>query len=434
MSGFGTSASKLGAPDTGLLSYYEMLEQGRYIHEATSHIPIIGDGDTGYGNAMNVKRTVHGYSDAGFAGILIEDQVWPKSCGHVKGKRVTSREEAIARIRAAADARDEGADILVVARTDARQAESLGEALWRVEAFADAGADVLFIDALQSEEEMRRFARLGGGAASLPKMANMLEGGGRTPLLPPELLAAMGFKLVAYPLSLLGVSMVAMQRALEGLKDGRVPSSTDMGSFADIQRVLGFQDYYAEAERYVARSTWQSVPVETGPAPSATAATTPLERPAAADPVPITDGTGASTGPSTGTVVEPEVFAPGQRPVTGDSSEAASTSSPSSAPGVDLLVASQRAGDGGGGQGGGRGPFGASTVLRVKIADARTGLVKLETRIPAGFLGGVTALIPQVAGMNLEALMEQALGEKWDLSKPILNLNSGSDVVQIFLE
>eukprot|EP00878_Enallax_costatus_P006766 GHUV01007092.1.p1 GENE.GHUV01007092.1~~GHUV01007092.1.p1 ORF type:complete len:438 (+),score=119.18 GHUV01007092.1:227-1540(+) len=250
MSGFCTAGARLGAPDTGLISYGEMVDQGRNVHEATKQLPIIGDGDNGYGNAMNVKRTVRGYAAAGFAGILIEDQVSPKSCGHVRGKRVTSREEAVSRIRAAADARDEGADILIMARSDARQAESLDEALWRAAAFADAGADMLFIDALASEDEMRRFCSLGGTAGGLPKMANMLEGGGKTPILPPEALQDMGFKLVAYPLSLLGVSIRAMENALRGLKHGQIPDVRDLGTFVDIQMAVGFPEYYEEEARY----------------------------------------------------------------------------------------------------------------------------------------------------------------------------------------
>jgi len=250
MSGFCTSAARLGAPDAGLLSYGEMVDQGRYVNEATSHLPIIGDGDTGYGNAINVKRTVAGYAAAGFAGILIEDQVWPKSCGHVKGKQVVERHEAVSRIRAAVDARDAGADIVIVARTDARQAVSLDEALARAEAFASAGADVLFIDALASVEEMAQFCDLGGAAAGKAKMANMLEGGGKTPILPPEELQAMGYKLVAYPLSLLGVSMRAIETALKGLHHGEIPGPEALPTFTDMQRVVGFPAYFEEAERY----------------------------------------------------------------------------------------------------------------------------------------------------------------------------------------
>jgi len=250
MSGFCTSAARLGAPDAGLLSYGEMVDQGRYVNEATSQLPIIGDGDTGYGNAINVKRTVRGYAAAGFAGILIEDQVWPKSCGHVKGKQVIDRHEAVARIKAAADARDEGADIVLVARTDARQAISLEEALERAQAFAEAGADVLFIDALASAEEMQQFCDLGGAAADKPKMANMLEGGGKTPIMPPSELQDMGFKLVAYPLSLLGVSMRAMGDALKGLQHGEIPGPDALPSFSDMQEVVGFPAYFDEADRY----------------------------------------------------------------------------------------------------------------------------------------------------------------------------------------
>ncbi|KAK9824446.1 hypothetical protein WJX72_010304 [[Myrmecia] bisecta] len=240
MSGFCVSAARLGAPDTGLISYQEMVDQGRYMHEATQHLPIIGDGDTGYGNAMNVKRTVRGYAASGFAGILIEDQVAPKSCGHVKGKHVVSREEAVSRIRAAVDAREEGSDIVIVARTDARQALSLEEALWRAAAFADAGADVVFIDALASREELRAFAGAGQGLKGIPKMANMLEGGGKTPILSPEELEALGFKLVAYPLSLLGVSIQAMQSALQLLQQGQVPGEPALPSFSAIQTAIGF--------------------------------------------------------------------------------------------------------------------------------------------------------------------------------------------------
>lgn len=119
-----------------------------------------GDGDTGYGNVNNVQRTVKGYAQAGFAGILIEDQVSPKSCGHVRGKIVVGRKEALSRISAAVDGRNEGQDIVIVGRTDARQAESLDEALWRAAAFADAGVDILFIDALESVEEMKAFCKV----------------------------------------------------------------------------------------------------------------------------------------------------------------------------------------------------------------------------------------------------------------------------------
>ncbi|KAG2454848.1 hypothetical protein HYH02_000680 [Chlamydomonas schloesseri] len=458
MSGFCTAGARLGAPDTGLISYAEMLDTGRNIHEATHSMPIIGDGDTGYGNAMNVKRTVRGYAGAGFAGILIEDQVAPKSCGHVRGKRVVGREEAVSRIRAAVDARNEGADILIVARTDARQAVSLEEALWRAEAFAAAGADVLFIDALESEDEMRAFTRLGGAAASVPKMANMLEGGGKTPVLPPSALQAMGFKLVAYPLSLLGVSIRAMQDALEGLRRGRVPPVEALGTFADIQAAVGFPDYYAEEKRYAISSPTSSA--ASGPAHSSSAAPPPPP-----PPPPPSSSSSSSTYSSTTTrsppVVEPVVVdEPGSSPSaswplpkdtprssssTASSSGSSSSSSygssssyTSSVPSAPKAAPAEQQSSGSGAGGAGSDPnYRRNMSLRVRIADINTGVVKLETRVPAGFLNGLSALVPQVSGLNIQSMLEQAMGPGGVLpqpGQPLVNLNSGRDNIQIFLE
>ncbi|CAO2042007.1 unnamed protein product [Urochloa humidicola] len=224
-----------------------MVDQGRLINEAVS-IPVIGDGDNGYGNSMNIKRTIKGYINAGFAGIMLEDQVAPKACGHTEGRKVIPRDEAIMHIKAAVDAREEsGSDIVIVARTDSRQAISLDEALWRVKAFADAGADVLFIDALGSVEEMKAFCAV---APEVPKMANMLEGGGKTPILSPAELEQIGFSLVVYPLSLVGVSMRAMQDALVAIKDGGVPPPSILPSFQEIKDTLGFNRYYKEEKQY----------------------------------------------------------------------------------------------------------------------------------------------------------------------------------------
>ncbi|XP_022956052.1 uncharacterized protein LOC111457862 [Cucurbita moschata] len=253
-SGFSISASRLGLPDTGFMSYGEMLDQGLQITQAVS-IPVIGDGDNGYGNAMNLKRTVKGYIRAGFAGIILEDQVSPKACGHTRGRKVVSREEAVSCIRAAVDARKEsGYDIVIVARTDARQAVSLDEALWRTKAFADAGADILFIDALASVEEMKAFCKV---SPEVPKMANMLEGGGKTPILSPLELAEIGYKVVVYPLSLMGVSMRAMQDALLAIKGGQIPSER-MPSFEEMKEILGFNSYYEEEDKYAAAASLPS--------------------------------------------------------------------------------------------------------------------------------------------------------------------------------
>lgn len=242
MSGFAVAAVRLGVPDTGLISYGEMLDQGRNICGAVS-LPIIGDGDTGYGNAINVKRTVRGYASAGFAGVMIEDQEWPKRCGHTRGKSVVPRSEALARVRAAVDARDEGAGILILARTDALGTDGLDEALWRAQAFADAGADMLFVEAPTTEKEMETICRRAPGY----HLANMLEDG-VTPVLSDQALEAMGYKLVAHPFALLGASVFAMKRALDNLKRGG--TSSERVSFNELKADVGFEEYYREEERY----------------------------------------------------------------------------------------------------------------------------------------------------------------------------------------
>jgi 2-methylisocitrate lyase-like PEP mutase family enzyme len=242
MSGFAVSAARLALPDTGLLSFGEMLDQGRSILEAVS-IPVIADGDTGYGNPANVRRTVESYARTGFAGVMIEDQLAPKRCGHTRGKEVVGRSEACARIRAAVDARDAGADVLVMARTDARATQGLDEAVWRMQAFADLGADILFLEAPRDESEMRAFC----GAVPGPKMANMLEEG-VTPVLPPERLQQIGYRIAAYPLTLLNTAVYAMQEALSDLQAGRTPSHRV--DFAEIRDIVGFDAYDRLLERY----------------------------------------------------------------------------------------------------------------------------------------------------------------------------------------
>ncbi len=244
MSGFAVAGARLGLPDTGLISYAEMLDQGRNICEAVS-IPVIGDGDTGYGNAMNVKRTVAGYAAAGFACVMIEDQLAPKRCGHTEGKQVVGRDEALARIRAAVDARDAGADILVMARTDANQTHGFDEAMWRMRAFAEAGADILFLEAPQNVEEMSRFC----AGTDRPCMANMVEGG-KTPVLPIPELEAIGFRIAIYPLTLLAAAIAAMRGALAEIDAGRRP--TGLASFAEIRDLVGFTDYAEAEKRYAA--------------------------------------------------------------------------------------------------------------------------------------------------------------------------------------
>ena len=241
MSGFAVSAARLGMPDTGLISYGELVDQGQNICRAVS-IPMIGDGDTGFGSAQNIKRTVQGYERAGFAAIMLEDQVAPKRCGHTEGKSVVGRDEALTRIRAAVDARDSGSGILIMARTDARACVSLDEAIARCQSFRELGADITFLEAPLNEEEMRRYCAEVDG----PKMANLIEGG-KTPLLPPQQLEAIGYTIAVYPLTLLNVSIQAMRTALASLRRHEPAAAMD---FEDLKKAVGFPAYYAEEARY----------------------------------------------------------------------------------------------------------------------------------------------------------------------------------------
>jgi 2-methylisocitrate lyase-like PEP mutase family enzyme len=239
MSGFAVSAARLGLPDTGLISYAEMLDQGRNICSSVD-IPVIGDGDTGYGNTVNVKRTVHGYIRAGFAGIMIEDQRSPKRCGHTIGKEVVDREEALMRLHAVIEARDEardrGEDVVVVARTDARDTHGISEAIERAKLFVETGADIIFIESPVSEQEMHRICFEVGGC----QMANMVEYG-KTPVLPPESLKEIGYKIAAYPLTLLSSAVYAMREALQDIRKGKQPER--ILDFTELQAVVGFPEY-----------------------------------------------------------------------------------------------------------------------------------------------------------------------------------------------
>ncbi len=245
MSGFAVAGARAGLPDTGLLSFAEVLDQGRNLCDAIS-IPVIGDADTGYGNAVSAKRTVRGYAQAGFAAVMIEDQLAPKRCGHTRGKQVVPRAEAVARVRAAVDARDEGADALILARTDARATHGLDEAIDRARAFRDAGADILFVEAPEGEGEL---AQVGEALAGTPLLANLVEGGD-TPLLGHAKLEALGFKIAAYPLTLLSTAARAMQEALSVMAKGGHPDEATRLSFADLRDLVGFPAYEAEAARY----------------------------------------------------------------------------------------------------------------------------------------------------------------------------------------
>ena len=243
MSGFAASASRLGQPDLGLMSYAEVVDQARNITDAVA-IPVIADGDTGYGNAMNVRRTVQGFAKAGCAGVLIEDQLAPKRCGHTPGKDVVSRDEAFDRIKAAVDSREEGTDILIMGRTDANHTHGLEEAIHRGRRYKEIGADIIFIEAPKTREEMEIICREVPGC----HMANIVEGG-LTPNLAMEQLREVGFQLAAYPLTLLAASMQAMKTTLE-LKRDDLPRSENLMDFEELRDRIGFNSYYETSQVY----------------------------------------------------------------------------------------------------------------------------------------------------------------------------------------
>lgn len=243
MTGFGVSGSTLGRPDVGLMSATEMADRTRALAEAAGDVPLIADGDTGHGGVLNVARMVRLYEQAGAAAIQIEDQVFPKRCGHMAGKAVIDAGEAAAKVAAAVRARDSD-DFLIIARTDARAVTTLDDALRRGAAFADAGADVLFIEAPQSLDEMRKVAETFQG---IPLVANMVEDG-KTPYLDIATVQELGFKLAIYPVSTLLVVTRALQDAYAAmLGAGRLPEGTPRVTFQDYNTALGLDTLLASA-------------------------------------------------------------------------------------------------------------------------------------------------------------------------------------------
>lgn len=244
MTGFGTSASVLGMPDAGLISFTEMATHAGNLANAID-IPLIADGDTGYGNAVNVFRTVKAYARAGVAALHLEDQVFPKKCGHVAGKKVIPVEEMVGKLRAAADARAEK-DIVIIARTDARVMEGVESALRRSLAYMEAGADMIFFEAPESEDELE----LVGKKIDAPLLVNMAIGG-KTPYVPLSRLEAMGYNLAIFPAVLMKSAIVAMRETLVQIKtkpDER--PGRDEITFEDIKTLVGFPEYYEMEEKY----------------------------------------------------------------------------------------------------------------------------------------------------------------------------------------
>ena len=248
MTGYGTVASHLGLPDAGIATYSDMV--GRVTTMAgMAHTPLIADADTGYGGLLNMRHTIRGYDAAGAAAIQLEDQEFPKKCGHTPGRKVIPMEDMVQKIRVATESRS-SADFLIIARTDARTSLGLDEALRRAEAYARAGADILFVESPESEEEMRRIGQL-GRELKLPMVANMVERG-RTPVMSREDLESMGYKIAIFPVTAL---LAAVQAMAEVYKQFQAHGSSDGGGqalydFADLTRLMGFEDVWAFEKRH----------------------------------------------------------------------------------------------------------------------------------------------------------------------------------------
>ncbi len=244
MSGFCVSSTKLGMPDTGLITYSEMQDQVRNICNATT-IPILFDGDTGWGNAGNIYRTIRGYADAGAAAVMIEDQKWPKKCGHTKGKDVVDLEEAKSRIKAASDASKVNGekDILIMARTDAIATKGLAEAIKRMNIYKELGADLLFVEAIKSKEDMKTVIKEVPGY----HMVNLIEDG-ETPLLDIKEFEDIGFKIAVLPLTLMSATVKTMLESLNNIKQRKY--NTNVAKFSDLRDIVGFNEYYKIEDQY----------------------------------------------------------------------------------------------------------------------------------------------------------------------------------------
>lgn len=246
MTGFGTSLTRLGMPDVGLLTASEMVDNASRIADA-SGLPLIADADTGYGNPINVRRTIRDYEKAGVAAVHVEDQVWPKRCGHLAGKRVIPAAEMVAKIKAACDARRDG-DFAIIARTDAIAVEGLDSALERAERYREAGADMLFIEAPVGRAEVERVARHFQGVPLLYNMA----ASGKTPDLPAAELGRLGFRLAIYPNWVILAAIPAMQHLLRELKrTGSIAHLREgVATFRQFTDIAGLPEIQQLEERY----------------------------------------------------------------------------------------------------------------------------------------------------------------------------------------
>lgn len=244
ITGAGLASSRLGVPDIGLTTMSEVLDSAKNIVNSTQ-IPVICDTDTGYGNAMNVFRTTREFEQAGVSAIQVEDQVFPKRCGHTEGKRLISMDEMVGKI-AAVNAAKRSDSFMLIARTDAIAVSGFEEAICRARAYADAGADIIFIEAPRTIEELRRIPRL---ISHVPLMVNMVEGGGKTPLLSAKQLEQMGFRMVIYPVSAWMAAIKGIEYILKELKEhGTTTGVADrMVSFREMFELVGMS-YYRDLE------------------------------------------------------------------------------------------------------------------------------------------------------------------------------------------
>ena len=248
MTGFGTSAALLGRPDVGLLTMTEMADNAGRI-AACVDIPVIADADTGYGNPLNVIRTVGVYEAAGVAGLHIEDQVAPKKCGHMEGKQVIAAEEMAQKVRAAVGARTDP-DFVIIARTDARAVEGLDSALDRARRYRDAGADALFIEALVSEAEIEAAVR---AFPDVPLLFNWAEGG-KTPPVGLDRLTELGYRIVIFPIGTLLAATAAMRRVLAEIAASGTPAAVlgELPTFGEFTDFIGLPEVREIEQRYVA--------------------------------------------------------------------------------------------------------------------------------------------------------------------------------------
>jgi len=240
MTGYGATASYLGLPDAGIATYTQMADRARAIAEATS-APLIADADTGYGGLLNVHHTVRGYEAAGVSGIQIEDQEFPKKCGHTPGRKVVPLDDMLTKIKVAVDARQDD-NFLIVARTDARTGMGLDEAIHRGQAFAEAGADVVFVESPESAEE---FARV-GAEIDAPLLANMVEQG-RSPLLDGDTLTGYGFAMAIFPGAGFMTAAEALKRTYGYLQEHKTTKGNPqpLYSFEEMNRLMGFEEVWA---------------------------------------------------------------------------------------------------------------------------------------------------------------------------------------------